>query len=155
MTDKLSKYINRSQRLFIELGTALLLEPETPDRTVTSQLTGMQVGSYLIVQLTENNWIQARLSEGEHLSARYILSDDVFKFKTTVIRILKNPDYLLFLAYPDVVKSCNVRTEKRVECFLPVSITLETHCLSGVIVNINQKGCQCNVDDGQFPDPFF
>jgi len=152
MIEQSSKHINRSQRLFIELGTALLLEPETPDRAVTSQLIGMQVGSYLIVQLAENNWIQARLSEDESLSARYILSDDVFKFKTTVIRMLKDPDYLLFLSYPDVVKSCNVRAEKRVECFLPVSITLETDCLSGVIVNINQKGCLCVVEDGKFPD---
>jgi len=129
------------------------LEPETPDRAVTSQLIGMQVGSYLIVQLAENNWIQARLSEDESLSARYILSDAVFKFKTTVIRMLKDPDYLLFLSYPDVVKSCNVRAEKRVECFLPVQMTLDTFCLKGIIVNINQSGCLCMVDNGPFPDP--
>jgi hypothetical protein len=148
-----NKNINRSQRLFIELGTALLLEPDTPERAATSQLVGMQVGSYLIVQLTENNWLQTRLTVGEILAARYVLSDDVFEFKTRVIRMIDDPDFLLFLDYPEVVNSCNIRTEKRVECFLPVRITLDTFCLSGVIVNINRNGCLCMVDNGPFPDP--
>ncbi len=148
----MGKSINRSQRLFIELGTALLLEPDTPERSATSQLIGMQVGSYLIVQLTENNWGQTQLTVGETLSARYVLSDDVFEFKTSVIRMIDDPDYLLFLDYPEVVNSCNIRTEKRVECFLPVRITLDRFCVSGVIVNINQNGCLCMVDNAPFTD---
>ena len=153
MIDKPKKFINRSQRLFIELGTPLLLEPDTPERAVSSQLIGMQVGSYLIVQLTENNWRQARLTPNETLSVRYILSDDVFAFKTSVIRMLQNPDYLLFLNYPDVVESCNIRTEKRVECFLPVRIILDRFCMKGIIVNINRSGCLCLVNDAPFPEP--
>jgi hypothetical protein len=147
-----SKSINRSQRLFIELGTALLLEPDTPERSATSQLIGMQVGRYLIVQLTESNWMQTQLTVGETLSARYVLSDDVFEFKTSVIRMIDDPDYLLFLDYPEIVNSCNIRTEKRVECFLPVRITLDRFCVSGVIVNINQNGCLCMVDNAPFSD---
>lgn len=153
MMNKRTRHINRSQRLFIELGTPLLLEANTPDRSATSQLIGMQVGSYLIVQLTENNWMQTRFSSGETLSARYVLSDDVFEFNTQVIQIIEDPDYLLFLDYPDEVASCNIRTEKRVKCFLPVRLTLDTFCLKGIIVNINQTGFLCMVDSGFFPDP--
>jgi c-di-GMP-binding flagellar brake protein YcgR len=142
-----TKNINRSRRLFIELGTSLLLETETPERSASSQLIGMQVGSYLIVQLAEKNWKQSRLSTDETLTARYILSNDVFEFKTQVIRIIEDPDYLLFLDYPEVVESCNIRSEKRVECFLPVRMTLDTLCLTGTIVNINRSGCLCVVDD--------
>ncbi|MCA1786834.1 MAG: flagellar brake protein [Desulfobacteraceae bacterium] len=145
--DTQTKHINRSQRLFIELGTALLLEPETPDRSASSQLIGMQVGRYLIVQLAEHTWKRSRLSTDETLHARYILSDDVFEFKTRIIRIIEDPDYLLFLDYPKVVESCNIRSEKRVECFLPVRMTLDKFCLNGIITNINRNGCLCVVDD--------
>jgi hypothetical protein len=145
--DVQTKHINRSQRLFIELGTALLLEPETPDRSASSQLIGMQVGRYLIVQLAERSWKRSRLSTDETLHARYILSDDVFEFKTKIIRIIEDPDYLLFLDYPKVVESCNIRSEKRVECFLPVRMTLDTFCFNGIITNINRNGCLCMVDD--------
>lgn len=134
--------------MFLELGTALLLEPENSEDSASSQLIGMQVGSYLIVQLPEHHWKRTRhLSTGETLHARYVLSDDVFEFKTHIIRILEEPDYLLFLDYPKVVESCNIRSEKRVECFLPVRITLDRFCLNGTIVNINKSGCLCVVDD--------
>ena len=47
---------NPSQRLFIELGTTLQMEPEDPDRAVSGELLGMQVGKYLIVRMSEKNW---------------------------------------------------------------------------------------------------
>lgn len=144
---KLANNINQSQRLFIELGTALLLEPETRERAVSSQLIGMRVGNYLIVNLTENNWNRSRFKAGETLTAKYILSDDVFGFETRIVRAMEDPDYLLFLDYPDEVKSCNIRSERRVECFLPVNITLGDESLQGIITNINRSGCLCKVDD--------
>lgn len=142
---KLSHF-NRSQRLFIELGTALLLEPEDPDRVVSSELIGMQVGKYLIVQMADH-WGKNYFSSGEHLGVKYILSDDVFGFKSRIIRTIHDPDYLLFLEYPKDVESCNIRAKKRVECYLPIRISLEDSYLDGVIVNINKNGCLCMVDN--------
>lgn len=142
---------NRSQRLFIELGTSLLLEPEDPDRGVASELIGMQVGKYLIVQ-ADQSWGKTRLMDGEHLKVKYILSDDVFAFKSHIIRTLKDPDYLLFLEYPNAVTSCNIRAQKRVECFLPIQIHMGETCLNGTIFNINKKGCLCTVDNSPLMD---
>ncbi|MCG8636328.1 MAG: flagellar brake protein [Desulfobacterales bacterium] len=138
--------VNRSQRLFMELGTALQLEPEDPERAVSGELIGMQVGKYLIVQMSERNWKKSRLNSGENLSVKYILSNDVLGFKVHIIRTIQNPDFLIFLEYPDDVKSCNIRAKKRVDCFLPANLTLDAHELSGIIVNINKNGCLILVD---------
>jgi len=145
MTKKTEKF-NRSQRLFIELGTTLLLEPEDPDRVVSSELIGMQVGKYLIVQI-DHNLETNPMFPGERLGVKYILSDDVFCFESRIIRTLQDPDYLLFLKYPKEVESCNIRAQKRVDCFLPVRIRLGENWLKGVIVNINKNGCLCMVDN--------
>lgn len=149
---KKTENFNRSQRLFIELGTALLLEPEDPKRGVTSELIGMQVGKYLIVQIAYQNLREHRLMDGEHLKVKYILSDDVFGFNSHIIRTLQNPDDLLFLEYPQEVESCNIRAKKRVECFLPIQIHMEETCLEATIFNINEKGCLCTVDNSPIPD---
>ena len=138
--------VNRSQRLFMELGTALQLEPDDPERAVSGELIGMQVGKYLIVQMSERNWKKSRLNSGENLSVKYILSNDVLGFKVHIIRTIQNPDFLIFLEYPDDVKSCNIRAKKRVDCFLPANLTLDAHELSGIIVNINKNGCLILVD---------
>lgn len=149
---KKTGHFNRSQRLFIELGTSLLLEPEDPGRGVASELIGMQVGKYLIVQMADPNWRKNRLMDGEPLKVKYILSDDVFCFKSHIIRTLQDPDDLLFLEYPKEVESCNIRAQKRVECFLPIRIHMEETCLNGTIFNINKKGCLCTVDNSPLPD---
>lgn len=146
MTKKTVQF-NRSQRLFIELGTTLLLEPEDPERGVSSQLIGMDVGKYLIVQIADQNGEKSRLTAGEPLKVKYILSDDVFGFNSHIIRTIQDPDDLLFLEYPQNVESCNIRAKKRVECFLPIQIRMEEECLEGVIVNINKNGCLCMVDN--------
>ncbi len=145
---------NRSQRLFIELGTALLLEPEDPDRVVSSELIGMQVGKYLIVQIADHNLETNPLLPGELLGVKYILSDDVFCFESRIIRTLQDPDDLLFLEYPKTVESCNIRAQKRVDCFLPVRMRVGESWLKGVIVNINKNGCLCMVDNSPSPQSF-
>lgn len=149
---KKTEQFNRSQRLFIELGTALLLEPEDPGKSVASELIGMQVGKYLIVQMADQNWGKNRLMDGEHLKVKYILSDDVFCFNSHIIRTLQDPDDLLFLEYPREVESCNIRAQKRVECFLPTQIYMDETCLNGTIFNINEKGCLCRVDTSPLAD---
>jgi c-di-GMP-binding flagellar brake protein YcgR len=137
---------NRSQRLFIELGTTLLLEPKDPERAVSSQLIGMDVGKYLIVQMADQNLQKDHLTAGEPLKVKYILSDDVFAFNSHIIRTIQDPDSLIFLEYPKDVESCNIRAKKRVECFLPIQIRMGENRLKAVIVNINKNGCLCMVD---------
>ncbi len=149
---KKTGHFNRSQRLFIELGTSLLLEPEDPDRGVASELIGMQVGKYLIVQMADQNWRENRLMDGEQLRVKFLLSDDVFCFNSHIIRTLQDPDHLLFLEYPKEVESCNIRAQKRVECFLPIQIHMDETCLNGTIFNINEKGCLCTVDNSPLQD---
>ena len=62
--------INQSRRLFIELGTPLLLEPCDPERSVSSQMAGMRVGKYLIVHLTQINWTKSQLKQGDTLRVK-------------------------------------------------------------------------------------
>ncbi|MCD4721220.1 MAG: flagellar brake protein [Desulfobacula sp.] len=147
MMIKKTDNINRSQRLFIELGTDLFLESHTSGQSTSSRLIGMQVGKYLIVQMSDHQWVQNCISPGDSLQAKYILADDVFGFNTRIIKAIKDPDHLLFLEYPQKVKSCNVRSNKRVECFLPVKITIDTLILEGTITNISKNGCLCNMDN--------
>ena len=141
--------INRSQRLFIELGTDLLLESRTSGQSAATQLIGMQVGQYLIVHISDLQWVRNLISVNDSLHAKYILADDMFRFETTILKILDEPDNLLFLDYPQEVKNYNVRSNQRIECFLSVKIAMENLILDGIITNISKNGCLCSVDNSQ------
>ncbi|MCG8567819.1 MAG: flagellar brake protein [Desulfobacterales bacterium] len=140
----------RSQRLFIELGTALLLEPLHIDSSISCELTGMQVGKYLIAKLNSPPEEKASLAPGGELNVKYILANDVFGFKTRIIQILEEPDYLAFMEYPDQVKNMNIRADKRMECFLPIRLEIQDRMFKGNVVNLNKSGCLCRMDNCDF-----
>jgi hypothetical protein len=148
---KKSVDINRSQRLFIELGTPLLLEPEDPEKSTSGELVGMQVGGYLIVQLTEAGWKKLEPPGRGSLKVRYLCSGDVFGFDSTLLRAIEQPDLLVFLSYPEEVESCNVRSQVRVNCYLPVQVNVPgREPARGAIVNIHQDGCLCRLETAGF-----
>ncbi len=45
-----------------------------------------------------------------------------------------------------MVESCNIRSHKRVDCFLPIHAKIDTSGSSGVVTNISPHGCRCVVD---------
>ena len=148
------KSINKSQRLFIELGTSLGLEcGTTPGTAISSELIGMRVGSYLIVRLSRSSPDIGTPGSDEKLLVKYLGSGEVFGFTTRVILRLDQPDRLLFLEYPETVNSFNVRAHERTECFLPVEVSLGGATFRGMVTNINFQGCLCIMDNYSAPDP--
>ncbi|MCM2286240.1 MAG: flagellar brake protein [Desulfobacula sp.] len=139
--------IDFSQRLFIELGTALLIE--TGKKALSSKLIGMKVGAYLIVDVSGAEPDTADLSTEEMIQVRYVNQDDIFRFSSRILMTLDQPDHLIFLHYPDKVESCNVRSHKRVDCFMQIHVKSEGRRDPAVITNISAKGCLCSMD--RFP----
>jgi c-di-GMP-binding flagellar brake protein YcgR len=139
--------IDFSQRLFIELGTALLIE--TGKKALSSKLIGMKVGAYLIVDVSGAESDTAALSTEEMIQVRYVNQDDIFRFSSRILMTLGQPDHLIFLHYPDKVESCNVRSHKRVDCFMQIHVKSEGRRDPAVITNISAKGCLCSMD--RFP----
>lgn len=139
------KHINKSQRLFIELGTSLRLESGEPETHVSSELIGMKVGKYLIVRLSKDRPDTFHPNDNDPVKVRYLCSGEIFGFNSHVIMGLENPDRLLFLEYPETVVSVNVRSHERIECFIPVQVALGQTILQGLIININFQGCLCTI----------
>jgi hypothetical protein len=142
----LTSVINKSQRLFIELGTYLRLESITNNSTISGELIGMRVGDYLIVRLQGCN---KRIDQIKELQVKYLCSGEIFGFSAQVLTVLNEPDQLVFLDYPAEVESFNVRSFDRVDCFLPVHLSFQGNSIDGLLVNINFQGCLCCVDDNE------
>ena len=138
--------IDLSQRLFVELGTSLRLETSEKTKSLSGKLIGMKVGSYLIIEISGDKSDSLSLSKEERVQVTYINQDDIFTFSSIVLRMLNDPDNLVFLQYPDMVKSCNIRSHKRVECFLPINTKTLDRQDPGIITNISARGCLCMID---------
>ena len=139
--------IDFSQRLFIELGTALLIE--TGKKALPGKLIGMKVGAYLIVDVSGSEPNIVALSTEETVQVRYVNQDDIFCFSSRILMTLDHPHHLIFLHYPDKVESCNIRSRKRVDCFMQIHVKSDGRRDPAVITNISAKGCLCSMD--RFP----
>lgn len=149
MSKKTHHPIDFSQRLFIELGTALLIETGEKNKALSSKLIGMKVGSYLIVDVSGAESDAGALSKEEAVQVRYVNQDDIFHFSSRILMTLDQPDNLIFLHYPGKVESCNIRSHKRVDCFMQIEVKREGRRDPAVITNISAKGCLFTMD--RFP----
>ncbi|OGR12621.1 MAG: hypothetical protein A2277_16330 [Desulfobacterales bacterium RIFOXYA12_FULL_46_15] len=138
--------IDFSQRLFIELGTALLIETGKKNNALSGKLIGMKVGSYVIVDVSGAKPDISTLSKEEKVRVRYLNQDDIFHFSSYIIMTLDQPDNLIFLNYPDTVESCNIRSHRRVDCFMQIHVKSAGRLDPAVITNISAKGCLCSMD---------
>ncbi len=155
--------IDLSQRLFIELGTPLVIGTGEETKSWSGKLVGMKVGNYLIVDIPGVKPDTTTILKNDQVMVKYVNLEDIFNFHSTVIRVLDHPDNLIFLQYPKMVESCNIRSHKRVECFLPIHAQIGDRHAPGVVTNISPKGCLCTIDhfqsweniNGQQIDLFF
>jgi hypothetical protein len=146
MGNKNQHPVDFSQRLFIELGTALLIE--TGKLSVSSKLIGMKVGAYLIVDVSGAEVDITALHKKEKVQVRYV-NQNIFHFSSHILMALDQPDDLIFLQYPDNVESFNIRRHKRVACFMQIQVKSDGRLDAAVITNISAKGCLCSM--GHFP----
>ena len=146
MSKKNPHRIDLSQRLFIELGTSILIETHGKGNPLSGKLVGMKVGDYLIVDISEINSDNISLSKQDPVLVKYVNLEDIFNFSSMLLRVLTQRDSLVFLQYPDMVESGNIRSHKRVDCFLPIRAKTGDFHAPGVAVNISARGCLCMVD---------
>jgi hypothetical protein len=71
----------------------------------------------------------------------------VFTFEATVLRTLQRPYKISILSYPAKIGQHELRKEKRIECFIPATLTCGDNEIDGVIVDISVGGLKVNIDD--------
>ncbi len=138
--------IDLSQRLFIELGTSLFIETKDKINSISGKLVGMKVGKYLIVDISNVESDTLIFEKGDITHIKYVNLEDIFNFSSEVLTLLNEPDNLIFLKYPELFESCNIRSHRRVDCFLPIHAKMDEIGSSGVVTNISPRGCRCVID---------
>ncbi len=149
MNRKDGQQFDLSQRLFIELGTSLLIETSEETHSFAGKLVGMKVGRYLIVDISRTKSETTALLKDDSVIVKYVNLEDIFNFSSVVLKVQDQPDDLIFLQYPAMVESCNIRSHRRVDCFLPITAGIGNCKVPGVITNISPRGCLCTLDHSQ------
>ncbi|WKE65311.1 PilZ domain-containing protein [Gallaecimonas kandeliae] len=122
-----------------------------------SELVGYRLGRFLIVRFDEQV-LPAKLSvNGLVAVCRFLVEDSVgecYAFKAQILSLVRLPDKLLFLSFPDEIQRRPLRAIKRQRIEIPASIQLHSdkalaaRAYGGAVTDISQSGCRFRFDEG-------
>ena len=144
-----------AESMHIPLGTYLLIEPQGLGERFKSLFIGMERGKFLITKIPRIPGVGEHLYTDKSVTVRYLHEGNVYGFEAKVLTVAMSPFRLLFLQYPFMLETLNLRGSQRLDCYLPSAIKLGETWHEGMILNISAGGCQLTIEGkgGSAPPP--
>lgn len=138
----LASEFSETCHLNITLNTSLMVQIEAVEGYLKSLLVGVVQDRFVVITMPRSNLrIDHSLFLEKQIIVRYLNNGALLSFQSQILDIITKPLPLMFLSYPKVVSSQEIRRYKRVDCFLPSSAKLSGKASNGAILNISQGGC--------------
>lgn len=148
MNAKNKDFADEDKGIDIEPGTPLQIEIEGIAFRFASTFIGMEAQEYLILKVPEvpreapiRN-IRTKLISGVHLVVRYLNEGSVIGFRSQLSEAIFAPHKLMFVKYPKTIEQHDLRSDKRVNCTIPVKIVIDNKNYKGTMLDISKKGCR-------------
>ena len=132
----------------MQIGTILEIQIEGIKSRLKSELFAIEEGNYLIIKLSPFQSL-ANFTKlvyvGTVIIIRYIHRGTLFGFKSRIKHVMIEPAKLIFIEYPEKIESKDLRTHKRLDCYLPANVRIEDNTIAGTITDMSREGCQFTV----------
>ena len=143
--------VTETQELDIDIpnGSMLNIKIDGIDipTPITSNFVGMAKKEYiLITPPMPFATIKPKLFPGNKLVVQYLFEGTIFVFVAKIIDVLVKPIRVVILEYPEKMINRKLRSEKRTMCRIPANIVFKGLSKSGIIEDVNVRGCRLIVN---------
>ena len=147
MASNCIELIDEKKNRFIETGSVLSLTVEGYDSSMKSTFVGKKSDQYIVITPPSGfETIEKELLQADRIKIKYLFEGDIFEFNTRITEIRYSPLTLLLLQWPASVEKQELRSLKRINCFIPAQIEIHNEMKDGVIKDISKKGCRCEFE---------
>lgn len=124
-------------------GTKISLETAGGNR-VNVSLLGIVANAYVVLRElpVRSGLMDFSLRYGEQVVLRFLHEGTATGFRSYVLNMVREPERLLFVAYPVEVQRLPLRQADRVKCTLPAQIALNGELFVGILADMSETGCQ-------------
>ncbi len=132
----------------MQIGTILEMQIKGVTCRLKSEVFAIEEGKYLIIKMSPFQSlanVTKLVYEGTGITIRYIHRGTMFGFKSRIKHVMIDPAKLIFIEYPEKIESQDLRTHKRLDCYLPANVRIEDNTIAGTITDISKEGCQFTV----------
>ena len=125
-------------------GTDLSLAIDGLDGVLESTYVGSKGRQFIVITPPSNiGRNEKKLLRGHRITIKYSFKGHMLQFTSKLAEITDRPLKLFLLEYPASVVKQELRSHKRISCFISAKIDINDETKTGVIKNISKRGCCC------------
>jgi len=144
MAGKDIELIDKRNSIYVETGAEMSLAAGELVFSGKCTFVGQRKNQYIVVTPPPNfPAIENKLLQTDPIIVRYLFEGDIFEFKSKLLEIKSNPLILLLLQYPVSVEKKELRSQKRISCFISAKMEVNKDTHDGIIKDISKFGCRC------------
>jgi hypothetical protein len=146
--------LNKSEGIYIDIGTQIYLEIDGVDFSVSSIFVGLLKDEFMIITLPKKfKSVKNKLYPGSRMVVKYLFNGSVYAFQTSVMEIIDKPIRAIALEYPRVVQKRELRGSKRNIVVIPSRVEARKTDFYVVVFDISKHGCRFKYTDDKFKKP--
>ncbi len=144
MLDKNVEFLDPRNNIYVKTGVEMSLEAEDSCFCGKCTYVGQKKDQYIVVTPPPNfPELENMLLQADRIMVRYLFEANIFEFSSKLIEIKYEPLMLLLLKFPVLIDKKELRSQKRVSCFIPAKTEVNNEIQDGIIKNISKSGCLC------------
>lgn len=142
--------LDKSEGIYIDIGTNVYLEIEGVNFSVTSIFIGMLRDEFMIITPPKRyKSVKNKLFPGSKMVVKYLYDGSVYAFQTSVMELITTPIRAIAMEYPKVIQKRELRVVKRNNVVIPARIEAKKTELNVIVNDISNKGCRFQYNDAK------
>jgi c-di-GMP-binding flagellar brake protein YcgR len=144
MARKTIKLIDKGKNLTVETGAEICLAAEDLGYLGKCIFVGQKKDQFIVVTPPSNfSPVEKNLLQANPILVRYQFEGDIYEFTSKVLEIKYEPLTLLLLQYPVAIEKIELRSQKRISCFISAKTEVNNETQDAIIKDISKSGCRC------------
>ncbi len=143
MSNKNIELIDKKNKVYVKTGLEMSLTVEDNSFCEKCTYVGQKRDQYIVVTPpTGFAALENKLHQADPITVRYSFEGDIFEFSSRLMEINYKPLMLLILQFPDSIEKKELRSQKRICCFLSATLKINDETQDGIIKDISKFGCR-------------
>ena len=146
----MQQVIEHTPKLELAPSARLMVRFGWDTNLASDEMAGEMVGcvhyEFLVLRFYPKPGLLARLLPGAQARVRFMHEGVASECTLSVISHITRPALLVFLTYPRILSTLNIRQFKRIQSALPALLLYNETSLRGSVSDVSQGGCQLVID---------
>ena len=143
MSDKNIELLDKRNKIYVKTGVEVSLTDEDLSFCGKCTYVGQMRDQYIVVTPPPDfAALENKLLQADPITVRYSFEGDIFEFSSKLMEIKYEPLMLLVLQFPESIEKKELRSQKRICCFISATMEINDETQDGIIKDISKFGCR-------------